>query len=139
MRLSELIKLYRSSQHLSQDDLAALAGISKPYISMLENEKNTKTGKPIVPSILTLQKLSKAMGLDFDDFIKKIDDDVTISISEKDFPKAHFCKLNCTDSEKDLIKKYRCLSPEGKATVDAVVDIQYQAALPRVKNGGEIS
>lgn len=44
-----------------------------------------------------------------------------------------------TDHEKELIRKYRCLSPEGKATVDAVVDIQYQAALPRVKNGGEIS
>lgn len=54
-------------------------------------------------------------------------------------PREKICPLACTDSEKDLIKKYRCLSPEGKATVDAVVDIQYQAALPRVKNGGEIS
>lgn len=49
------------------------------------------------------------------------------------------CPFECTDSEKDLIKKYRCLSPEGKATVDAVVDIQYKAVLPRVKSGGETS
>lgn len=54
-------------------------------------------------------------------------------------PREKICPLACKDSEKDLIKKYRCLSPEGKATVDAVVDIQYQAVLPRVKNDRETS
>lgn len=44
-----------------------------------------------------------------------------------------------TPSEKELIKKYRCLSPDGKATVDAVIDVQYKAVLPKVKNGTEIS
>lgn len=32
-----------------------------------------------------------------------------------------------TQHEKDLIMKYRELSPAGKATVDAVIDVQYQA------------
>lgn len=49
------------------------------------------------------------------------------------------CPLECTDHEKELIRRYRCLSPDGKKTVDAVVDIQYQSTLPRVKNDAEIS
>lgn len=49
------------------------------------------------------------------------------------------CPLSCTDEEKDLIKKYRCLTPDGKATVDAVIDVQYKAILPKVKNDRETS
>ena len=30
-----------------------------------------------------------------------------------------------SDLEKDLLKKYRALSPAGKATVDAVINVQY--------------
>ena len=41
---------------------------------------------------------------------------------------------NLTSAEKALIKKYRCLTPEGKATVDAVIDVQYEVVKPRVKN-----
>lgn len=39
-----------------------------------------------------------------------------------------------SEKEQELIKKYRCLTPEGKATVDAVIDVQYEVVKPRVKN-----
>ena len=39
-----------------------------------------------------------------------------------------------SDKEIELIKKYRCLTPEGKATVDAVIDVQYEVVKPCVKN-----
>ena len=35
--------------------------------------------------------------------------------------------IELNDHEEELIKKYRMLSPAGKATVDAVIDVQYSA------------
>jgi transcriptional regulator with XRE-family HTH domain len=35
--------------------------------------------------------------------------------------------IELTEHEEQLVKKYRLLSPAGKATVDAVIDVQYSA------------
>lgn len=43
------------------------------------------------------------------------------------------CGADYTQHEKELIMKYRELSPAGKATVDAVIDVQYQAIHPVTK------
>lgn len=56
MYVGELIQAYRRETNLSMDEFARLTGLSKPYISMLEKNRNSRTGKPIVPSVATLQK-----------------------------------------------------------------------------------
>lgn len=42
------------------------------------------------------------------------------------------------ESEKELIKKYRALTPEGKNTVDLILDNQYEQVKPKL-NEQEIS
>lgn len=37
-----------------------------------------------------------------------------------------------TEQEFQIIEKYRCLPPEGKATVDAVLNVQYDIVKPQV-------
>lgn len=61
MTLGELIKKYRADNDISMDVFAKNSGLSKAYISMLENNKNPKTGKPIIPSIPTYQKAAEGM------------------------------------------------------------------------------
>lgn len=39
-----------------------------------------------------------------------------------------------TSTEQDLLKKYRHLSVSGKKTVDAVLEIQYQASISNLVN-----
>ena len=39
-----------------------------------------------------------------------------------------------TERESIMVKKYRCLTPEGKETVDTILDLQYKAVAPKVKN-----
>lgn len=86
MKLSEVIKNYREEHHVTMEKLAQDSGISKSYISMLENEKNPKTGNPIVPSIDTLKKLALGMHMDIDSLIKILDDiPVDISTSTNDY------------------------------------------------------
>jgi len=56
MNLSDVIREYRVNNDMSMGDFAKKSGISKPYVSMLEANKNSRDGKSIVPSITTLQK-----------------------------------------------------------------------------------
>lgn len=39
-----------------------------------------------------------------------------------------------TKDEVEIIKKYRRLTPEGKKTVLTILDLQYAAVAPKVKN-----
>lgn len=79
MKLSDIVRDYRKAHHLSMDELAARCGTSKPYISMLENEKNTKTGKPIQPKGVTLMKLANGMNMTIDELIRLMDEDTVVS------------------------------------------------------------
>lgn len=82
MHLGKLISNFRQEKNMSMDEFAKLANLSKPYISMLEKNKNSRNGKPIVPSVMTLKKVSKALNISFDDLIKMLDSGQEISLSE---------------------------------------------------------
>lgn len=74
MNLSEIIKKYRSENHLSMDELAKRCDLSKGYISMLENQsKPSGRTKNIVPSIQAIRKLSKGMNMEFDYLLASIE------------------------------------------------------------------
>lgn len=63
MRPGEIIRDYRLKNKISMGDFAKLSGISKPYVSMLEANKNSRNGKKINPSVKTLQKISCAVNI----------------------------------------------------------------------------
>lgn len=82
MYLGEVIKAYRRKHHLSMQAFADLAGLSKPYISQLERNRNPKTGDSIIPSPDTFQKVANAMGISFNELISKVDEDQPLVIAE---------------------------------------------------------
>lgn len=63
MTLGEIISNYRNVNQISMDEFAKRSDLSKGYISMLEKNKNPKTNKPIVPSMDTIWKVSRAMNM----------------------------------------------------------------------------
>lgn len=82
MKLSKIIKDYRLSNNLTMDEFAKLAGVSKAYISMLEKNKNSTSGRPIKPSLDTLKNIATAMSLSLDNFLNMLDDNTTISLEK---------------------------------------------------------
>lgn len=42
--------------------------------------------------------------------------------------------FSLSDAEKEMIKKYRRLTPEGKKTVLTILNLQYAAVAPTIKN-----
>ena len=66
MTLGDIIKEYRTSHGLSQDAIAERSGLSKAYISILERNRNPKTGEPPVASLKTINSIAVAINSDFD-------------------------------------------------------------------------
>ena len=82
MKIGEIIKLYRKSHGLSMGDFAQKTGLSKAYISMLERNINSSTGKPIVPSGATLKSCALAMNISLRELFSQLDEDQLVSIKD---------------------------------------------------------
>lgn len=83
LKLSDIVKNYRMQNGLTQDDIARLAKCSKAYICMIENGKDSKTGKPINPSITFLHNLATAMNMTSEELYKLLDIDISIRVNEE--------------------------------------------------------
>lgn len=84
MKLSELIKKYRSKNHLTIQEFADRANLSKGYISQLENEYSfSKGGTRMIPSLPKLKQISDAMKISLNDLLKIIDD-MNVPLSDDD-------------------------------------------------------
>ena len=72
--LGKLIKDYCSAHDMTYQQFAEASHVTKGYVSMLVNNKNPRTGKPIVPTIKTYNDLAAAMGMTIDQLFEVIDD-----------------------------------------------------------------
>ncbi|MDM5036146.1 helix-turn-helix transcriptional regulator [Bacillus cereus] len=59
--LGEIIKDYRLKNKLSLRDFAQKCGVSHTYIDKLEKGIDSRNGKPVEPTLLVIEKISKAM------------------------------------------------------------------------------
>lgn len=78
MTLGDVIKEFRNINNLSMEEFSKMSGLSKSYISMLENNKDPR-GNPIKPSIETIDKVANTIGVDLDTLLEKIDQDVIVN------------------------------------------------------------
>ena len=81
MKLGELIKKYRYEHDMSMDSFAKASELSKAYISMLENNRNPKTGAPIIPSIPTYVAVAKGMNISVADLFDMLGEDSPVKNS----------------------------------------------------------
>lgn len=107
MRLGEVIRTYREKNDLSMGDFAKMSGLSKPYISMLEANKNSRDGKKIVPSVTTLQKVSRTVKIPLDNLLRMLDDEQEICLKND----------GLSEQERELINGFGRLNTDGKSLV----------------------
>ena len=81
MTLGQIIRAYREENSMSMDRFAKASGLSKGYISQLENNLNPKTGEPPVPSMATIKKAANGMFMSFDELFNQLDDNMIVSVS----------------------------------------------------------
>jgi len=81
MYLGELIREYRKKHRMSLQAFSDRANLSKGYINQLENNRNPKTGDPIVPSAETFIKVATAMGIPVNDLYGLVDENQPIVLN----------------------------------------------------------
>ena len=81
MTLGEVVKAYRAEHKLSMDTFAKLSNLSKGYISILEKNRNPRTGKPIVPSIDTYIGVAQAMNMSIEELMRLVGSEQLVSIA----------------------------------------------------------
>lgn len=79
--IGDLIREYRQSHGLSMEEFGKRAGLSKAYISLIERGKNTRSNKPIVPSIDTMKAIADGLEMDLDVLLRSIDPSQKIKIN----------------------------------------------------------
>lgn len=123
MTEEELKKLFSSRLQylLSQNDM------KQSELAKILSVSESTVGKWILmkamPRMGIIQKLSDYFHVSMKYFLEK----------EAPTPVPIIDSFKVTDSEREMIRKYRELSPAGKATVDAVIEVQYQAIHPVMK------
>ena len=81
MHIGEVIKKYRYDHgKMSMQAFADKCGLSKGYIAMLERNKNSKTGDPVVPSVETFIKVAKAMNMTLSELADIVDENQPIAL-----------------------------------------------------------
>ena len=81
MKIGEIIQNHLQHNDLSQRQFAKKCGLSNGYISMLINNANPKTGKPLIPSLSALMALSQGLGISLNELLN-IADDIEINIEK---------------------------------------------------------
>lgn len=117
MHIGEYIKNYLDEHQMSQRQFAKKCDLSNGYISMLINNVNPRTKKPLVPSIEALISISRGMGVSLDELFEKTDD-IAVDISTiKSLPIAKGSNGRVTE----FIELFSQLSAEQQSLIIAQI------------------
>lgn len=116
MHIGEYINNYLLENKISQRQFAKRCGLSNGYISMLINNINPKTGRPIIPSLTAMLAISRAMGITIDDLFERVDDMlVDISVA-KNLPTA-----KRSEHLDEYIELFQQLPPQQQTLVISMI------------------
>lgn len=93
MTIGEYIKHYREDHGISQRHFAEISGLSNSYISMLEQNQNSKNGKPIRPTLESIKAIADATGVTREALIRQLDDIEVTDIINDDIMEAQIVSL----------------------------------------------
>lgn len=118
MTLGQFVSEWRKKNGVTVRELAERAGLTSGYISIVENERSYRTGRPVVPSIVTMRKLAQGMGMSIDELLANLDGRQRISlVPENALPLPHTVKH-------PLLGNIACGEPiTATENVDEMVDV----------------
>ena len=79
MELSKFIHLWRKEHGYTMQEFADKAGLTKGFISQLENDfRNNKGNRKMMPSLNNIKKLAYACDMSVNDFLNAIDTEISL-------------------------------------------------------------
>jgi len=118
MTLGALINQYINEHKISMRRFATMANVSHSYIAYLVNGAKPD-GTPLVPSIDKYRSIAKAMGIDVNDLIGMVDDDIAWGSGDRK-------DNSMTIEELRIIRLYRIASERDKELIKTILK-QYES------------
>ena len=129
LSIGKRIKQSREDIEITRKELANRIKVSASTITRYEQGTIQKIKMPIINSIANALSVNPMWIIGRSEFIRT-------SEMKKEWSTSN---ISLTRHEEEFIKKYRALSPAGKATVDAVIEVQYEVVSPKIKEKEETS
>ena len=131
MRLGELIKKYRYDHDMSMDSFAKASGLSKAYISMLENNKNPNTGRTISASLETYKSVAKGMNITIEELFDLLGDDTPLRNEQKQTGEGYYIDPKTAEIAQQIkdSKELSALFDVGRDMKPEDLQTVYQMAL----------
>lgn len=131
MRLGELIKKYRYDHDMSMDSFAKASGLSKAYISMLENNKNPNTGRTISASLETYKSVAKGMNITIEELFDLLGDDAPLRNEQKQIGEGYYIDPKTAEIAQQIkdSKELSALFDVGRGMKPEDLQTVYQMAL----------
>lgn len=129
LSIGKRIKQSREDIEITRKELAKRIQVSASTITRYEQGTIQKIKMPIINSIANALSVNPMWIIGRSEFIRT-------SEMKKEWSTSN---ISLTRHEEKFIKKYRALSPAGKATVDAVIEVQYEVVSPKIKEKEETS
>lgn len=119
--LGDIIKKYRTDTSSTLADVATLCGITKGYVAMLEKNVNSKTGRPVKPTIETILKVCAGLHLDIEQVFEDLYDDYITTIPTL---KVHHTDSvhNLSQQDKDFLAYLHQLNEKGQKILLSYAD-----------------
>lgn len=129
LSIGKRIKQSREDIEITRKELAKRIQVSASTITRYEQGTIQKIKMPIINSIANALSVNPMWIIGRSELIRT-------SEMKKEWSTSN---ISLTRHEEEFIKKYRALSPAGKATVDAVIEVQYEVVSPKIKEKEETS
>lgn len=129
LSIGKRIKQSREDIEITRKELAKRIQVSASTITRYEQGTIQKIKMPIINSIANALSVNPMWIIGRSEFIRT-------SEMKKEWSTSN---ISLTRHEEEFIKKYRALSPAGKATVDAFIEVQYEVVSPKIKEKEETS
>lgn len=129
LSIGKRIKQSREDIEITRKELAKRIQVSASTITRYEQGTIQKIKMPIINSIANALSVNPMWIIGRSEFIRT-------SEMKKEWSTSN---ISLTRHEEEFIKKYCALSPAGKATVDAVIEVQYEVVSPKIKEKEETS
>ena len=137
MKLSELIIDYRKRMSISQREFSRRCGLSNTYISFIENEKNPKTGKPMVPTLEIYRKIAEGMDTTVHHLFELLDDDAPVDLSPSGASVASVSEDPKSEDLRLLFQDLSRLSPEQQKQARSLFRAAFMFTNPDLFNEGD--
>lgn len=125
-KLGKFIKKIREEKDLSLRDLASLCDLSHSYIDSIEKGKDPRSGKPVSPTVDTLGKIAKGLGVSIFELLKYIEPDAyTQAMNQYNLDHININIQKKTDKEPDIDHVYRAETLGDALLRIAEMDYEY--------------